>query len=618
MASLAISASSLSEGSNPITVVYSDSGDPIYGDSTSAVMPIVVVAAAPAYRRRNSAVDDVPSQAAPSALTDGSLVLPMTAANLTYVSGSNGQPIISMDNSSGYPIESTYDSHALTGVTATLDIDGHEAVSYYSADDLTGSAGSGVYRFAVRVPTSLGTGSYSWTMTIEQTFTVGSLSHTYDSSQNQDVLNWNSSPFGQGWNLDGLDQLAIGDGIVTLVKSDGTMADFTEEATPARAPVRSRSRRLSYASETYSLKGTDGVEEQFNASGQLLDVIDHDDNITTYNWSDDKLESIDNPNGQTTSFTYTGSLVTTITDFDSRETTLGYNGSSQLTSITEPDPNNDYAADETQPVLAFGYGSTSGPLTSYVDANGNQTLYTYRPDDTLATVITADGATISYQAVQALFFGTGYYYSDGEVAGSGMPGGSTNWAYLVPNTTVRGVETDQSGSPTLYTFDTFGDTTSVEDAPANTTVSLYSIDDVDYGLVTEVVQPAVMNGGSAAYPTTYYSYYSDTNELDTEESPDGSTQTWNSYTTYDTYGGPDEQVTSYTNGLGDPPHISTIPTRPTSSRQINMPTAQAQTTAAKAPAPKTATRSRPTSTHSTQTTPRPPASSLARPIPMAS
>ena len=252
------------------------------------------------------------------------------------------------------------------------------------------------------MPTSLATGRYSYTMTITQNYEVGQTITPY--SGMKDVLNWNSSPFGQGWNLDGLDQLVVYEsGDVSLVKSDGTMTYFTSAGggtfTSEDGPFKFMTLALVDVDdvETYELTGTDGTMETFNStSGQLTSVVDKDGNVTSYNYTSGLLSSIVDPSHHTTTFTYTDGLLTTITDFAGRETTLAYT-SGQLTSITEPDPGDG----ETTPVMTFGYDPTSGLMTSYVDTDGNSTEFVYRADGTLDTATSADGPAMTYQSAVA-------------------------------------------------------------------------------------------------------------------------------------------------------------------------------------------------------------------------
>ncbi len=184
MATATLNNSSLAVGGDQITASYS--GDDNYAASTSAPLTQIVLGAT----LPDGVTSDPVNQATPSPLTVGSLVLPVSAAGLTYVSGSNGQPIVSVDAT----IDSSYDESSLRGVTATLSVSGVEPTStvYYSADDLTGSAGDGIYRFAVPMPTSLATGRYSYTMTITQYYEgdISSPPTTYSGTKDVRVASW--------------------------------------------------------------------------------------------------------------------------------------------------------------------------------------------------------------------------------------------------------------------------------------------------------------------------------------------------------------------------------------------------------------------------------------------
>ena len=123
-------------------------------------------------------------------------------------------------------------------------------------------------------------------------------------------------------------------------------------------------------------------------------------------------------------------------------------------------------------------------------------------------------------------------------------------AYLTPTSTLAATSTDESGNPTTYTLDRFGNPLTVTDALGNVTTYTCNANEQ----VTEIEQPAVSNGGVMTQPTTHYTYTFSpstgllTNEVETD--PDGSTQSW-VYTTYNTYGGNNVVPTEYTNGDGD-------------------------------------------------------------------
>ena len=125
----------------------------------------------------------------------------------------------------------------------------------------------------------------------------------------------------------------------------------------------------------------------------------------------------------------------------------------------------------------------------------------------------------------------------------------SNPAALILSCTAVGVQTDESGNPTVETVDAFGDPTSVENALGNTTI----YDRNDNGQVTEMIQPSVANGYlTVVNPTTNYTYDSTTGMLTGEDNPDGSKQFW-TYATYTTSGGSYVVPTETGEGIDDLP-----------------------------------------------------------------
>ena len=316
-------------------------------------------------------------------------------------------------------------------------------------------------------------------------------------------MNWNTSPYGSGWWLSGLDYLLIdGSGDVTLVKSDGTMGCFTSlgggnYASPA-GPFASDTLSSYSSSNTYVLTGTDGTAETFNSYGQLTSLTDNDGNVTQYGYAGPTgpLTSIVYPDNETTTFAPSSNLLT-ITDFVSNSnpvvtlqtTWLTINNSGQLTEVQQADPATG-TQDSHSPTTNFIYNSTTGPLESMTDADGNTTTYTYRADGTLQTVTQADGSTLGYQSARSQLFGP---------AGDNDPGsGPTNLAYLVPAASARAVAYDESQNPTAYTFDSFGDVTSTEDPLGNVSVNTCDAN----GLVTASLGPYPDTAGTRSLMTT--------------------------------------------------------------------------------------------------------------------
>ena len=274
--------------------------------------------------------------------------------------------------------------------------------------------------------------------------------------------------------------------------------------------------------------------------------------MTTYSSTSGVGFTVTDPAGRITAYAdYGNGLIDSITDFANRQTALSYDTAdypyAALTSVQLPDPGHG----EVQPLFTFGYDPGTGVMTSYTDANANAaggkgTQFVYRADDgsdgTLEKVVAADGSSVVYQAAMSPIFRG--------VAAGGWPGSSpSNAAPLVLTAAAVGVQTDQSGNPTIYTFDTFGDPTSVENALGYTTVYQRNAN----GQVTEMDQPdpatgQTFYGNTPIGPVTSYSYDA-YGMLTGETDPDGREQDW-LYETIATPGGPYDVPTQTGEGCG--------------------------------------------------------------------
>ncbi|MGO9111521.1 MAG: beta strand repeat-containing protein, partial [Thermoguttaceae bacterium] len=503
-------------GSNAITAQYSGNGSDLA--STSQPLQVLVLNKTlpnMSYNSGDTVADANVNQATPSPLTDGSLVLPIDAAGLTYISGANGQPIITAD-CQVVPSDPKNGNSPLTGVTATLSIGGNTVgTSYYGADDVTGTLANGTtgYRFAVPVTaTTLQTGQYNWSMTITDYYSDGNNNAEQPPvTGTKDVLNWNLSPYGEDCWVQGLDYLVADGASEILVKSDGTMGFFQSEGSGSYSSPAGPFAfdTLSYNGSNYVFTGTDGTEEIFTSNGQLYQFVDADGNITQYGYSGATLAKITYNNATLSTYAYnTSGLLASVTNNyvsssgPAGTTWLGYNSSGQLTTVKQPDPANG-TEDAGSPVTTFAY--TSALLTSVQDADNNFADYAYRPDGTLETASsmlnqTTPLYTDTYRAAQSQFYGS---------ESSGVPGSQSDPAYLVISATARAVAYDQSQNPTAYTFDAYGNVTSIEDPLGNST--LYDRNWLENGLYTGLVkemdQPVVGNGsGKSVTPVTTYTY----------------------------------------------------------------------------------------------------------------
>ena len=169
-----------------------------------------------------------------------------------------------------------------------------------------------------------------------------------------------------------------------------------------------------------------GEQQKFDSTGALLAYLDK--------------------NGNTISFNRAGGQITSITDSFGRSTSFTYNGSNQLTTITDP-LNHTYQ-----------YGYTSGNLTSFTDPANKVTAYAYNGSNQLTQATDPQGhaTKIAYDANKRVSsITTGLDYSGSCPGGTSCP--VTSFSYGVvgqsfcatPTTKV----TDPNGGATYYCFD---------------------------------------------------------------------------------------------------------------------------------------------------------------------
>ena len=218
-----------------------------------------------------------------------------------------------------------------------------------------------------------------------------------------------------------------------------------------------------------------GQTSVFNANGQLTQLKDRNNNVTSFSYSGAALTSIVGDQGPTAARTLTvttaGGGAKRITgiaqnpgygsSLASRSVSYGYNSSAQLTSIT----------DVLGRSTSFGYGSSSGNLTSITAPGGAVTSFSYdsagrvqtitQPTATSATAVTrfvytgttttvAEPNTNQSQAVSAVPHTTYTLTTDGNklIASSVDPAGKSRSATYTAMNDVASA-TDPAGTTTL-------------------------------------------------------------------------------------------------------------------------------------------------------------------------
>jgi len=333
------------------------------------------------------------------------------------------------------------------------------------------------------VDTSTGDFSHSFTdPTIPGRGPAISVNRSYSSADAA-----NDSLFGYGWSsLYGMSLTADSTtAAVTVHQENGSTVAFAVTSSAALAPVQPRE----LATLTYNPDGTYTFIRRktqiftFNGSGQLIGVSDLNGNKTTLAYDGSGyLASITDVAGRTVSVTTSAGHVTKMTDPDSHSYTYAYDGSGNLTSVTDP----------TNAVWAFTYDSnhrlltmldpnqhsagTPVPLTNTYDSSGRVTSQSdFAGRTTTFDYTSISGATKTTDPVGDV---TVDYYSNGlrtkETTAYGTAAAaSTTFTY---DSTTEGVAsvTDPLGHSTSYTYDSDGNTLTTTDALSRTTTSTFN------------------------------------------------------------------------------------------------------------------------------------------------
>jgi RHS repeat-associated protein len=301
-----------------------------------------------------------------------------------------------------------------------------------------------------------------------------------------------NSPFGYGW-TDSYDMHleASGSSVEDVVEPSGSVTPFNEVGTLWVAPSRVQATLTHNANGTWTFVSRRTTTYVFNSGGQLI--------------------SETNLDGYTTTLSYTGGLLSSVTDPEGRALTFTYNASGEITSVTGPTG------------LSYTYTYLSGNLASSTDPAGDTTSYTYSTTHELLTVTDPRGnvtltntynssgevtsqedalshiTTFSYAPgtngamVTTITDPTGEVtvdtYADGDLSSETVGYGTalaaiTRYTYD-PVTNAVATETDPTGGVTSYTYDANGDLLTETDPMGNVTTNTYD----QYGDVTSVTDP---------------------------------------------------------------------------------------------------------------------------------
>lgn len=259
--------------------------------------------------------------------------------------------------------------------------------------------------------------------------------------------------FGPGWRHAYHSALGFeAGGVVRFTAEDGAQYLYQPDGSGGYVrPTAGHSTLAALGDGTYQLTRRDQVNYHFAADGRLLELADR--------------------NGNALTFSYTGNLLTTITDTVGRTVALGYDANDRLASLSGPPSRSvTYAYDAAgrlatvtdvlDGVWQYGYDS-SGRLTTMIDPN-NHTLVTntYGTDGRVSSQTNAVNQTGLFDWDPVTDTST---YTD---ARGGV------WTDVYRRNVLRS-SSDPLGHTTRYAYDAAGNRMSVTDPRGNTTNYTY-------------------------------------------------------------------------------------------------------------------------------------------------
>ena len=337
---------------------------------------------------------------------------------------------------------------------------------------------------------SMASGQYEYSLTTGLRLFTGSLFAGSSTTNSGKLLHVNSinSQFGSGWGLAGLQELVENeDGSILLINGDGSETLFKVSASSSDFYVSppgdfSKLERLSNGTFRYTTK--EQTIYSFNTLQTLALVQEPNGNKTQYIYNGiGQLTKIIDPASLETTFTYTGSKVSAITDPTGRVTQLKYDTSDNLVQITDPDGS----------IRTWSYDNDHH-MTAEVDQRGYREESFYNEAGRATHSIRKDGSIVQFDPVQvqglfspqatidplnapvALGLGAAkasYVDGNGNVVTTlldqaGQAISSTDGAGFLPSierdaSNLVTKVTDGRGHITNYTYDAFGNLTSIAD-----------------------------------------------------------------------------------------------------------------------------------------------------------
>jgi RHS repeat-associated protein len=256
-------------------------------------------------------------------------------------------------------------------------------------------------------------------------------------------------------------------------------------------PVAARTATLAYNAATYTLtvSQTSGtlsrsVKYVKDADSNLTSIVDAEGKTTSFTYTGATLRTITAPSGSVTSFSYIsgGANGGKLEKIAQTNTTAGSPGTSttrlayaSATQTLVAGPNTDQAQAVTAvPRTTYTFDATSKLVTAATDAMGRNRAATYTPNADVASATSGTGATAGTSTAE-------YGANNGESATKATAPGGASKSAAYANTAAAtkylpSSTTDDSGNASTYTYNGAGNMLTSTDATAATATLTYNTD----------------------------------------------------------------------------------------------------------------------------------------------
>jgi RHS repeat-associated protein len=253
---------------------------------------------------------------------------------------------------------------------------GNNSPQPWETIDTTGHQPGDTYTFALQVDQPVSTGVYSWQVEVQATLPDSTVIDRTVTGVAGAVGRGSGDPYGAGWGISSVSQLAVdpNTGDVLMIDGTGNFRLFTANGDGTYTNPQSEFGTLTQESNgTFTYIDPSQTQWQFNALGEQTLIQDADGQQWVYQYnSAGALTEVDTPDGGISTLQYVGGLLSTINEPGGRTVSISHDSAANLTGLVDEDGNSrtftyngshDVTRDQWAPLdAAFSYNS-QGLLT---------------------------------------------------------------------------------------------------------------------------------------------------------------------------------------------------------------------------------------------------------------